>query len=209
MQKTWFTSDPHYGHENIIKYCDRPFKSVKEMDEALIERHNSVVKPNDLIYYLGDVSWYGSDGTTKIFNRLNGKKRLIIGNHDHRKNLKYLFEYISDYELLKMEGVQIAMMHYPILSWYGQSHGVLHFHGHTHNTIDNSGTLRFEVGVDAWNYTPVNLEQIIELIPSRLRQNETELQRPVSKFNALYKKASKDDNRTETERVGEAQKQRT
>lgn len=202
MNNTWFTSDPHYGHANIIKYCNRPFTSVEEMDEALIENHNSLVKPNDIIYYLGDCTWYGSDKTKKIFSRLNGKKKLIRGNHDHDKNLAPYFEYVRHYDTIKIGDVRLALMHFPILSWDGQQHGTIHLHGHTHNTIDNSGTLRFDVGVDSWNMYPVNLEQIIELIPKRLKENPTGLQRPVSKFNQLFKRAVKDDNRTEIERAG-------
>ena len=199
MQNIFWTSDTHFGHSTILEYCSRPFSSVEEMDEALIENWNKTIKPNDIVYHLGDVSWYGSNKTHYIFKRLNGKKRLIIGNHDHKKNLSPHFEYIVDYELLKVAGIQIAMMHYPILSWYGQYHGVLHLHGHTHNTIDNSGTTRFDVGVDSWGMSPVSLEQIIETLPSRLQQDETKLQRPISKFTALYKKATKDDSRTKTE----------
>lgn len=171
------------------------------MDETLIENWNKTVKPKDTIYHLGDVTWYGSDKFSKIAKRLNGKKFLIRGNHDHDKNLAPYFEYIRHYDTIKLNGIRIVLMHFPILSWDGQYHGTIHLHGHTHNTINNSGTLRFDVGVDSWNMHPVNLDQISELIPRRLNENPTELQGPVSKFEKLYQRAVKDDNRTEAERT--------
>lgn len=164
------------------------------MDEILIENWNSVVKPKDTIYHLGDVSWYGSDTTNTIFKQLNGHKHLILGNHDHLKNLSPYFETITDYRLIKVQTLPIVLFHYPILSWNLQNHGSLHLHGHTHDTIDNCGILRFDVGVDSWNMKPVNLEQIINLIPTRLAQNPSKLQRPVEKFDAMYKRAIKDGN---------------
>lgn len=202
MKLPWFTSDTHFGHGNIIEFCKRPFTSVEEMDEALIENHNKCVKPKDVVYHLGDVSWYGSDRIKKIFDRLNGQKHLIIGNHDHRKNLASHFESMKDYDMLKIQGMQFALMHYPILSWAGRYHGAIHLHGHTHDTIDNSGTLRFDVGVDSWGMHPVNLEQIIELIPKRLAEDPTNLQGPVSKFKKLYERATQNDSGTKVERVG-------
>lgn len=204
MHNTWFSSDLHFGHGNILKYCDRPFSSVEEMDEAIVENHNKLVKPNDDYYCLGDVTWYGSQRTAQLLKRMNGKKKLIRGNHDHDKNLIPHFEYVRHYDTIKLDGIRIVLMHFPILSWDGQYHGTIHLHGHTHNTIDNSGTLRFDVGVDSWNMHPVNLDQISELVPKRLKENETGLQRSVSKFTALYRKATKDDNRTEAERTGQS-----
>jgi calcineurin-like phosphoesterase family protein len=78
----WFTSDTHFGHENIIKYCDRPFDSVEEMDEALVSNWNEVVGHNDLVYHLGDFTLGGADAANDYFGRLNGYIH-ILGNWWH------------------------------------------------------------------------------------------------------------------------------
>ncbi|MCB0512609.1 MAG: metallophosphoesterase, partial [Bacteroidetes bacterium] len=85
----WFTSDTHFFHENIIKYCNRPFSSAEEMNEVLIDNWNSVVKPGDIVYHLGDVTMgQKSHGQfSSLWTRLNGRKRLVVGNHD---DVKYL-----------------------------------------------------------------------------------------------------------------------
>ena len=90
MSKIFLTSDTHYGHSKIIEYCKRPFSSVEEMNETLIANWNAVVKPQDHVYHLGDVtmlrgSVHGKEAfqTIQLCQRLNGHKRLILGNHDH------------------------------------------------------------------------------------------------------------------------------
>src|SRR5579863_2896472 len=78
----WFTSDTHFGHTNIIRYCNRPFKDAGEMDRAMVENWNALVKPEDTIYHLGDVSFSSPDRTKHILSNMNGHKILILGNHD-------------------------------------------------------------------------------------------------------------------------------
>jgi calcineurin-like phosphoesterase family protein len=78
----WFSSDTHFGHENIIKYCDRPFKNVDHMNEVIIDNWNSVVSPGDTVYHLGDVALGQIDKSLACVSRLNGYKILILGNHD-------------------------------------------------------------------------------------------------------------------------------
>lgn len=79
---SWVISDTHFGHDKIITYDKRPFKTGKEMDEAMIKNWNSVVKPNDTIYHLGDFAFHTEDAVCNILERLNGNKILILGNHD-------------------------------------------------------------------------------------------------------------------------------
>ena len=91
----FFTSDPHYHHANIMKYCSRPFTSVEEMDEELIKRWNSVVTKSDTIYILGDLIFTKDPAeAVRITTQLNGKIILIKGNHDHSNILKVLSKYI-------------------------------------------------------------------------------------------------------------------
>lgn len=78
----WVTSDTHFGHKAIIKYCNRPFKDAKTMDRTMIKRWNRVVQPKDTVYHLGDFGLTSKKRKIKIFNKLNGKKILILGNHD-------------------------------------------------------------------------------------------------------------------------------
>ena len=136
----YFTSDLHLGHKNIIKYEDRPWKTVEDMTIGLIENWNEVVKPTDEVYILGDFAFQNSYTTpfliTDILSRLNGKKHLIIGNHDTYINKQAFnpryFEEMVHYKELKINGKFIILSHYPIESWNGKEHGSIHLHGHTH-----------------------------------------------------------------------------
>lgn len=118
---THFTADTHFFHENVIKYSNRPFANREEMNEALVESWNSVVRSTDVVYHLGDVSFGPVDDTIKLLNRLNGKLHLVLGNHDRRfRSTNVLikrFETVSDYKFLTIDGQAIAMSHFPMLSW--------------------------------------------------------------------------------------------
>lgn len=78
----YFTADQHFGHFQICNYCNRPFKTIEEMNETLIKNHNRYVQPNDVVYHLGDFGYGGYDSIKEILNKLNGKHTLILGNHD-------------------------------------------------------------------------------------------------------------------------------
>lgn len=80
-QRVFFTSDLHFGHNNIMRFCNRPFKSIEEMDEALIQKWNSVVSKNDLVFDLGDFAFAPNWRWKEILGRLNGHHYLILGNH--------------------------------------------------------------------------------------------------------------------------------
>ena len=79
----FYTSDLHFGHKNIIKYENRPFNSVEEMDEELIRRWNNKVGKNDEVYILGDFAFASGRRVNELLDRLNGRKYLLRGNHDH------------------------------------------------------------------------------------------------------------------------------
>ena len=90
----FFTSDTHFGHEAIIKFCNRPFKDAHEMDEVMINNWNNKVGPDDLIFHLGDFAFGGSELWNSILPKLNGHKVLIISNHDRKNYTDYLFHNI-------------------------------------------------------------------------------------------------------------------
>ncbi len=168
----YFTSDLHFSHNNVIKYCDRPFSGYMEMNNVLIANWNSLVRKDDTIYILGDVTLKGITCVNELVPKLKGKKYLVRGNHDlfHNKEKldQSLFEWIKDYYELHYKGTMFCLSHYPYLSWNNRMQGSIHLHGHIHakedynikNTI--GGVYRFDVGVDANNYFPVSIEKIIE-----------------------------------------------
>jgi calcineurin-like phosphoesterase family protein len=166
---TFFTADTHFHHTNIIKYCDRPFSSIEEMDSELIKRWNSVVTDGDTVYHLGDFIFSRNNNIQDILffmSRLQYNELILIkGNHDNGKLLKHyrnhLGIHVHDYlELKDMHTLPIVLSHYPFESWNRSFHGSIHLHGHTHGTIPIKQN-RYDVGVDVWNYTPVTLEQIL------------------------------------------------
>lgn len=166
-QKTWFTSDQHFNHANIIKHCNRPFKSKEEMNTVLTERWNSVVKPGDCVYHLGDavITGYSKKHghvVDDILSQLNGNKILIPGNHDSPAvlNSKY---WSGVYRLhhININGQRIIMCHYPMRSWQFKAHGSWQLFGHCHGNMkvpDNEYTA--DVGVDCWDFYPVSFEQL-------------------------------------------------
>lgn len=138
MSKIWFISDTHFGHTNVLKYCNRPFKSIQEHDEILIKNWNSVVKPGDTIYHLGDFGFTDRDKIKKILRRLMGNKFFIRGNHDKvmKGEILDFFSGHGDYREIKVPDEEmdlkqvIVMSHYPFESWNKRHHGAWHLHGH-------------------------------------------------------------------------------
>jgi calcineurin-like phosphoesterase family protein len=167
----FFTSDHHFGHANIIRFCDRPFKDVQEMDEELIRRWNERIGPNDEVYHLGDIALTKGNGFDRILERLNGTKYLILGNHDsaalnHRKWFKWIKEYfelkVSDPE--RPNGVQrIVLLHYAMRVWRSDFRGSWHLYGHSHNNLpEKPDSLSFDVGVDANDFYPLSYAEVKE-----------------------------------------------
>lgn len=159
MPNIWFISDTHFGHENIIKYCKRPFSNSREMDEFMIEQWNTTVKPEDHVYHLGDVYMGDKKAGARCVARLQGKKRLVVGNHDDLKspNLLNAFQKVMLWRNFRDEGFTAA--HVP-LSEDSLVYGV-QVHGHIHaNTLDNPRYIN--VCVEHTNYKPVHMDEIIE-----------------------------------------------
>jgi calcineurin-like phosphoesterase family protein len=155
----WLTSDLHINHTNILKYCNRPFQNTYEMNEAIITNWNSCIKPGEIVYCLGDFAFGDTRNIDKIFNRLNGKKHLIIGNHDGKHTLNLPWESKSNLLEITVDRQLVVLCHYAMRTWNQSHRGSYHLFGHTHSRLQPYG-LSFDVGVDAWNYTPVSWDQI-------------------------------------------------
>ena len=119
---TFFTSDTHFNHANIIKFCNRPFKDVEQMNETLIANWNRVVGADDTVFHLGDFCLGGAAEWTKVLNRLNGRIYLIMGNHD-LKNLRQgfvgRFEHVAMQMHIMVGKQRIYLCHYPFLCFEG------------------------------------------------------------------------------------------
>ena len=159
----FFTSDTHWGHNNILKHCNRPFTSVEEMDYTMIKNWNAVVTPKDDVYHLGDFAFRSrASEVAHIFKELNGNIHLIIGNHDHRSLRNYDgFASISHLKDIKIGDQSVTLCHYPMRSWNKSFHGSWHLYGHVHGLSEPWG-LSFDVGVDSWGFTPVSENQVIK-----------------------------------------------
>lgn len=192
MANIYLTSDNHFWHANVIKYCNRPYSSVEEMNEKLIYNWNSVVKPEDTIYCLGDFSFAGR--SVELYSgRLNGSKILIPGNHDpihpynnhfkkavKRGQADYWKKFYESHgwqvlceigETLDIPGVGVVnMCHMPYdttdpryQDYLSLNDGKWLLCGHVHEHWKVKDRM-INVGVDVWNYTPVHIEEIAKII---------------------------------------------
>lgn len=190
----WFTSDTHFGHARILELSNRPFDSIEHMNDEIVKRWNEVVSPTDIVYHLGDVALGPIHESLENVKRLNGIKVLISGNHDRpfmvksKGHLK-VSEWIQVYEnagffdvrrndVLRELVAPVLMSHFP---YDGDSHegdrfkedrlvdnGLPLIHGHTHRdevvTRSKRGTLQIHVGMDAWNFRPVSLDEVVRIL---------------------------------------------
>ena len=167
--KTYFVSDEHFDHSNILKYCNRPFVSVEEMNETIIKNHNAIVTNKDEVYHLGDFAFRNH---AEFLRRLNGKHFLIKGNHEGKNWKDANFIWVKEVAMIKvyvwaLDKFQfIFLSHYAHRVWPQAHFGVWHLYGHSHNTIEDYNK-SCDVGVDAWNFKPVSFEQLQERFKDR------------------------------------------
>lgn len=175
-----FTSDTHWWHKNIIKYSNRPFKDVFEMNKALIDNWNARVKPTDHVFHLGDFGFTKIGEIKNILLSLNGKKHLILGNHDEEIE-KYsddllnghFVEEIVNYKEICVDNTIIVMFHYPMQEWNKGHRGSFALHGHCHGNVKPLGK-QVDVGVDAkfilngkTEYRPYGFYEISDFMKTR------------------------------------------
>lgn len=196
MGEIFFTSDTHFCHQPPFLWEPRGFASVEEMNEAIVKRWNSVVKPEDEVYHLGDFALNDVDAAIPYINRLNGTIRWILGNHDtDKKRVKIIDECPNVWEIGYADLIKynkkysIYMSHYPTLTAnYDDkkfSQHVIALHGHTHqriNWLHADNPFMYHVGVDSHECTPVHIDEIITDIRNRWNQ-----------FEPLYEKYKEDN----------------
>ena len=174
-EKIWFTSDLHFGHQNILKFCPttRQGRDVKEMERLIIEKWQAKVSPQDRVYVLGDVFFKRVDEAISIMDQLPGQIHLVYGNHDKiiksNKSLRDRFTSVSDYKDIVIDGQKIVMFHFPIYEWDQMHRGSFHLFGHIHGKDHGIPGRLMDVGIDtrpggdmevwSWEEIKKNLEK--------------------------------------------------
>jgi calcineurin-like phosphoesterase family protein len=155
MAEVFLISDTHFGHNNIIKYCNRPYENVDEMDSALIKNWNSVVGPNDKVYHLGDLTM--NPKHLWIMDHLNGTKILIKGNHD----IFPIKEYLPHFKDIRGSHsiAEMLLTHIPVNKQQSSRYKA-NVHGHLHDKLIKDNWY-INVSVEQINYTPIALDDVI------------------------------------------------
>ena len=189
MTNIFFTADTHFGHTNIIESCKRPFKSIEEHDQQLLDAINAVVQPNDHLYHLGDFAlphcWDKANAKRQAVQYYRAKIKckhitLLMGNHDPHVSTGEPKAWMHDYfeaihQLLNVklhnEGVstKFVMCHYGLASWNQSRRGSVMLHGHSHGGL-TPAPMRFDVGVDVNDYKPVSLSDIMRRVGNQVYQ---------------------------------------
>jgi len=175
MSNTFLSADHHFGHRKFIIEKERPFSSVEEMDEALIQRWREQVGPKDIVYYLGDLSFSNKTRTLAILDQLPGHIHYILGNHEKsiKGEVATRFERVTHYyeirHLVGGEKVKIILSHYPFEVWNMYHYGSWHCHGHSHGSLTQTRDIRrMDVGVDTRSNLDLwPLEEVEEIMKAR------------------------------------------
>jgi len=193
--RVWFTADLHLGHGNIIRHCHRPFLSAQEEelarcdpqgrwrlsedtvrrhDDALLEAINTAVGERDTLWVLGDFCWGGGLETARRYRkRIHCHQvHLVWGNHDQR-SIQPLFGQVLEQGMIRVEGQEIWLNHYPMRSWSKSAHGSWHLYGHVHGRLAAEDAARpswliRDVGVDACGYRTWSFEELQAYMAPRI-----------------------------------------
>lgn len=171
--KVWFTSDLHFWHKNVCKYCNRPYDNLEEMHESIIQNWNSVIKEGDTVFILGDLGFCGIEKLRPLLTRLNGILYVIQGNHDSDKVLVTLYneKIINNFSRLiqititgdeECPNQDLTLCHFPMIDWYNKERGAWMIHGHQHQAPEtpSCSIAHWDVGLDKNNMTPISFEQL-------------------------------------------------
>ena len=159
----WFTADPHLGHFNIIKYCNRPFQGVDEMGNVIIDNINERVRKEDRLFVLGDIA--SKEVYVKDFVERVACKNIFVvpGNHDKEKILVRYFKLLPQCYMYRAlnEDYRIVLCHYGMRVWEHSHHGAGMLYGHSHGSLPPvPGAPSFDVGVDCWDFKPLSLTEV-------------------------------------------------
>lgn len=167
----FYTADCHFYHKNIIRYEDRPFTGVEDMNNYLMWKWNQKVGKGDEVYIMGDFAFCSGRQANELLDQLNGRKFLIKGNHDSflqdRDFDRSKFVWIKDYAKIYDGNEKVILFHYPIAVWDCKHHGSIHLFGHIHSDKEDHHPLvvkldgAYNVGVDVRDNAPVTLQEIL------------------------------------------------
>lgn len=173
MKKYYFSSDFHLGHVRVLRedYDNRPFESIEKHDASIIANHNSIVKPTDDFYFLGDFAFAKKEKTEAYLQQLMGNKFFIKGNHDHKDTIK-LYErygiYLGEQKRITIDKQDIILNHFAMRTWNRSHHGSFHLYGHSHGKLEaNLWGKSMDVCIILNNYFPFEFEQIRKLLNDR------------------------------------------
>ncbi len=183
----FFTSDLHFRHGNIIKYCNRPFETVQEQTEKLIENWNKTVPDTAIVFILGDFAFASKNQQRTILQKLTGKKYLVLGNHDQNipeEEFEGIYDLVEVSIKVGENWETFILSHRPLLCWEGSEKGYKHLFGHVHScgtreeTCENgdaelvkllSYRPMYDVGVDNNDYKPISVEEVLEQIKNKIK----------------------------------------
>ena len=165
----WFSADYHFSHKNIIKYCNRPFSDVDDMDNTIMINLKNAIKSGDTLYYLGDLTFdkYIAEDFFQNFRHI--KIHYISGNHDSKKVLTIASEYcvsMSEIKDIKVEGTPITLCHYAMRVWNKSHFNAWQLYGHSHGTLEPVGK-QYDIGVDTNDFKPISYDYLLELMNAK------------------------------------------
>lgn len=172
----YFTGCTHFGHKNCLKFDNRPFSDIEQHDDALINNFNRIVTNEDTIYFLGDFCWQQTfENYQRLFNRLNGKKFFILGNHDNKQQLlrckkEGLLVDVFETKTIQINNDRIFLSHYPHREWAGYYKGAYHLYSHVHGSLEDYKQST-DVSCMLWEYEPVSWKELKEYIDKNCEPN--------------------------------------
>ena len=159
---TYFISDTHFGDAPRLRVDKRPFASIDEMNDAIVQRWNEAVGPSDEVWHLGDFALGPpADRIAELLDGLHGRKHLIVGNNDGPATLEQPgWASVQHYAELTVDGQWLVLCHYAFRTWNKMGQGVIDLHGHSHGRL-KPAPRQYDVGVDVWDFRPVTLATIL------------------------------------------------
>lgn len=174
--KTFFTADWHLGHENVIKFCERPFANADEMDSAIIDETNKLVGKHDRLIMLGDFTMRPMPDIHRYVTSIKCKNIILtLGNHDSRNKMS---NFVKVYDIFEVKKPHIVCCHYAMATWNKSHRGSYHVYGHSHSGAEEyldkvfPGRRSMDVGVDNIDkllgaYRPISQDEVISILSER------------------------------------------